>query len=541
MKNITIGQRIYALVGFLALVIAGISTFAVLRIRSLNTISQSISGDSMPGIVYATIADQSLANNQVNVQRLIREETAGRRKSIRDDLDRISTTITEALSKYEASIRAEEDRRLFAEVTVRRPEYRKIRDQLFTLIETDRSAAVACLDGPQWAAFTAYSKACGALVDYNKKNGEESAAILSATVVATERILLSLGVIALGIGITVGVFTVRRTNTAMSAVVQTVSAGAEQIAAAASQVSSASQSLAEGSSQQAAALEETSSSLEEMASMTKRNADNASQCNALMAQAKEVVGEMARATDEMSQTMSKIKKSSDETTKIIHTIDEIAFQTNILALNAAVEAARAGEAGAGFAVVADEVRNLAQRCAQAAKETAVKLEESVNNADQGVQVSSRVADSLQRTVSNATKVAQLVAEIATASGEQNQGIGQINTAVSQMDKVTQSNAGTAEESAAAAEEMSAQSIALKEAVVNLQQLVGSATRSIESDASTSRVNQPAAPDPSRVTRFGTAPKPTHADRIAPPARDYGAHVATQAKNGNSHDKFFKDF
>ena len=128
-----------------------------------------------------------------------------------------------------------------------------------------------------------------------------------------------------------------------------------------------------------------------MSSMTQRNAANVGQCNALTAEAKETVGGMVRATGEMSRAILQIKASSDATAKIIKTIDEIAFQTNILALNAAVEAARAGEAGAGFAVVADEVRSLARRCAQAAKETAAKIEESVSNANQGVQVSSRVA------------------------------------------------------------------------------------------------------------------------------------------------------
>ncbi len=181
---------------------------------------------------------------------------------------------------------------------------------------------------------------------------------------------------------------------------------------------------------------------------------------------------MDQSDDEMFRTISRIKTSSDETAKIIKTIDEIAFQTNLLALNAAVEAARAGAAGAGFGVVADEVRSLARRCAQAAKETSAKIEESVNNANQGVQVASRVAASLQEMVSNSGKVALLVSEIATASQEQALGIGQVNTAVSEMDKVTQRNAANAEESASAAEELNGQADARKEAVAELMRLVG---------------------------------------------------------------------
>jgi uncharacterized phage infection (PIP) family protein YhgE len=158
--------------------------------------------------------------------------------------------------------------------------------------------------------------------------------------------------------------------------------------------------------------------------------------------------------------------------KIIKTIDEIAFQTNILALNAAVEAARAGEAGMGFAVVADEVRNLAQRCAQAAKETAAKIEDSVQKSIHGVEISAKVGRSLEEIVSKARQIDEMAAEVATASKEQNQGIGQVNTAVSQMDKITQSNAANAEESASAAEELNAQAEGLKDAVQNLLQIVG---------------------------------------------------------------------
>ena len=180
--------------------------------------------------------------------------------------------------------------------------------------------------------------------------------------------------------------------------------------------------------------------------------------------------------EEMKRAMDAIKGASDDISKIIKTIDEIAFQTNILALNAAVEAARAGEAGMGFAVVAEEVRNLAQRSAQSAKETAGKIEDSVKKSEHGVQICGKVAQSLSAIVGKARQVDTLVAEIAQASKEQTQGIEQVNTAVSQMDKVTQSNAAGAEESAAAAEELSAQAVVLQESVAELRALVdGQAT------------------------------------------------------------------
>jgi len=248
--------------------------------------------------------------------------------------------------------------------------------------------------------------------------------------------------------------------------------GISQVVSAAGEVSSASQTLAEGASEQAASLEETSASLEEMASMTKRNAEHARRANDFAKQAREAADKGAGDMQSLAAAMEAIKVSSDDIAKIIKTIDEIAFQTNILALNAAVEAARAGEAGMGFAVVADEVRSLAQRCAQAAKETSGKIEGAIAKTGQGVAITSQVAQALNEIVSKVRQVDELVTEVAGASREQTNGITQINTAVGQMDKVTQSNAASAEESAAAAEELNAQAAVMKQSVAELLQLVG---------------------------------------------------------------------
>lgn len=255
-------------------------------------------------------------------------------------------------------------------------------------------------------------------------------------------------------------------------IVAWVKDGSEQTHTASGQIAAAGQSLAEGAGEQAAALEETSASLEEMSSLTKQNAQNAQKASELAKHTRSGADKGALDMNAMTVAMDAIKLSSDETAKIIKTIDEIAFQTNILALNAAVEAARAGEAGMGFAVVADEVRNLAQRSAQAAKETTAKIEESLSRTREGVEISGKVAARLNEIVSQIHQVDELISEVAGASREQTQGISQINAAVSQMDRVTQGNAASAEQSAAAAEELRAQAESMTRSVDKLRELVG---------------------------------------------------------------------
>jgi len=190
--------------------------------------------------------------------------------------------------------------------------------------------------------------------------------------------------------------------------------------------------------------------------MTKQNADSSNQGKAMVASAAESLNEADTAMKRMAEAINDIKVSSDNTSKILKTIDDIAFQTNLLALNAAVEAARAGEAGKGFAVVAEEVRNLAMRSAEAAKNTEDMIEESVKSANDGVQITEDVAKSLSLTVERAGKVADIIGEIAVASNEQALGIEQVNSAVAQMNSVTQQNASNSEESASAAEELNSQ-------------------------------------------------------------------------------------
>ncbi len=254
-------------------------------------------------------------------------------------------------------------------------------------------------------------------------------------------------------------------------------ASADQVADSASQVASAGNSLAVGASQQAASIEETSASLEELSVMTKQNAENTIEANRVMKE--EAIPNFQQISDRMGKMKDAIGKTvsaSEETAKIIKTIDEIAFQTNLLALNAAVEAARAGEAGAGFAVVADEVRNLAMRAAEAAKSTTDLIKDSNGRIKETSELNEQVFEVVEQNSNITNRVSTLIDEIARASAEQNSGIDQINQAMNHMDKVIQENAANSEESAASAEEMSAQAFKMKTLAGDLVTIVHGSTK-----------------------------------------------------------------
>jgi methyl-accepting chemotaxis protein len=280
----------------------------------------------------------------------------------------------------------------------------------------------------------------------------------------------------------------RNTARPINRAVDGLTQSAEHIASSAGQISSASQQLAEGASEQAAAIQETSASLEEISSMTRKNAENASEADRLMKATHQIVTQANTTMHSLTSSMEDISKASEETQKIIKTIDEIAFQTNLLALNAAVEAARAGEAGAGFAVVADEVRNLAMRAAEAARNTGTLIESTVKKVKVGAGLVQQTNNDFSEVTSMIANSGGLVGEIAAASTEQAQGIDHLNQAVQEMDKVVQQNAASAEETASITQQMNAQSEQVRELVIGLARLVGTRSRSA-ADTSKSKRKQ----------------------------------------------------
>jgi len=486
MKNWTIGKRLTLGFGILLAIVLLLGVTTWVRMNSVSTNLTELTAQSLPELTLAgNIRYQTAMLRITNFKHCMYTDMAKK-----TELDGVAADdekeLADMVGKYESFVNREDKRAAYTKVAALLQAYTEAGHKLREVSKGGKPEEIQAQLVSIGKIGNDFIAGVDTLRELAAKDSQNSAKTISTTVASSKLAMVIMVCIAAFLTVGIAYLITRSISHVLTRIVTELSSGADQTTAAAGQVSASSQSLAEGASEQAASLEETSASLEEMSSMTKRNADNAGNAKEIAAGTRQAADTGASDMNEMTGAMNAIKTSSDGISKIIKTIDEIAFQTNLLALNAAVEAARAGEAGMGFAVVADEVRNLAQRSAQAAKETAAKIEDSIQKSANGVQISGKVAERLQEIVTKARQVDELVAEIATASKEQSQGIGQVNIAVSQMDKVTQSNAASAEESASAAEELNAQALTLKGVVADLQRLVGGSSRSSTPVASAPR-------------------------------------------------------
>jgi hypothetical protein len=336
----------------------------------------------------------------------------------------------------------------------------------------DKAAASALAYGRLRELYLAHRKEIDKTVAFATEDAQ--ATEQAAAAADRQRMLLLLVVLGAGLALVIG-YSYRSCGgitSTLKSVAGELSNASSRMTSVAGRVSDGSQSLAKGAGDQAASLEETSASMEEMSSVTKRSAERAAEAAQLMNGVDHHLVRSREDLQAMVTAMAAIAESSGKISRIIKTIDEIAFQTNILALNAAVEAARAGDAGLGFAVVAEEVRNLARRSADAARDTAGLIEEATRNAREGRDRVDVVAASVAGFAESVAQVKAIAEEVSTSSHQQAEGIAQVTQAVSRMEQITQRTAEAAQQSAAASDELNTHAQATMSQVRSLQDLAG---------------------------------------------------------------------
>jgi methyl-accepting chemotaxis protein/methyl-accepting chemotaxis protein-1 (serine sensor receptor) len=473
-NTMTVGRKISSTCAALVALTVTLGGISIINTRSIQSSLLPIVNDSIPGLNTIGIIDARTGDLEGSMWRHMSITPGDQMVELEREMAADKNDIDQALAGYEKSITTERDRALFANVNPLLQQFlRGWESMKLSSRAGNREEAIGIYNAQIAPVYRELRKALADLVEFNKVNAGNNgkaaeAAAWSAYLTAWIAICLSLvsgGLLAF--------FVIRNIEGALERTVTELSEGAAQVASAASQVSSSSQFLAQGSSEQAASLEETSASSEEINSMARQNSENSRSAAELVSRSQKKFDETNQSLEQMVVAMNEINTQSDNISKIIKVIDEIAFQTNILALNAAVEAARAGEAGMGFAVVAEEVRNLAQRCSQAARDTASLIEESIEKSNDGKLKVDQVAAAIRSISEESARVKTLVDEVSVGSQEQARGIQQIGQAITQMEQVTQTTAASAEESAAAAEELNAQSEALNSIVARLTAMVGS--------------------------------------------------------------------
>lgn len=509
-NNMKIGMKL--ILGFLmvALIAGGIGVVGVINLQKIEELDTKLYEKMTVPLGEMILVAESFQRMRGNIKDVILattpEQVADFEQRIKDRNLEFDTN----LKSFETTLLTEDGKTLVAQVISDKAKFDALANTVIQLVKSNKKAeAIALMDGEGNTLRTAIEENYRTLKDLKVEIAKDTAEgnAKTANNASTTMIILLVGgmIIAMLLGVfisssirkpinkmveaskrmadgdlditleidtkdEIGVLAKAfiRMTANMNEVMTNINAASEQVASGSRQVSDSSMSLSQGATEQASSIEQLTASIEEIASQTRLNAQNANQANELAESAKHNAVQGNTQMQLMLKSMDEINDSSNNISKIIKVIDEIAFQTNILALNAAVEAARAGQHGKGFAVVAEEVRNLAARSANAAKETTALIEGSIKKVEGGTKIANETAVALVQIVGSIEKVSNLVGDIAVASNEQAIGVDQVNQGISQIADVVQTTSATSEETAAASEELSSQAEMLKHQVARFK-------------------------------------------------------------------------